>query len=184
MSDDQSPILTLEPLVDAVRAGVEAAGWSLSGLQKTTSHQFEGRWAGDSTRSAYLFFHREGGAEWASVDVFLDETSQGLSGNLALVIDAVSLGEMGDVSRALSALSDLNAGVMAQQSRTPLTLRLHLPSHETPVDEAEAEIRFKLRIPRVILTAGVGAVSQLAGDAVRRFDLLVVAPTLRPFLAH
>ena len=51
-------ILTLEPLVDAVREGVESAGWHLSGLQKTTSLEFEGRWEGESTRSAYLFFHR------------------------------------------------------------------------------------------------------------------------------
>ncbi len=35
-------LLTLEPLIDAVREGVEAEGWELSGLQKTTSHQFEG----------------------------------------------------------------------------------------------------------------------------------------------
>jgi hypothetical protein len=41
------------------RASRAPAG-SLSGLQKTTSHQFEGRWEGESTRSAYLFFHSEG----------------------------------------------------------------------------------------------------------------------------
>ena len=52
---NEGPLLTLEPLLDAVRLGVEDAGWTLSGLQKTTSHEFDGRWAGESTRSAYLF---------------------------------------------------------------------------------------------------------------------------------
>ena len=67
--------LTLEPLIDALREAIEAAGWSLSGLQKTTSHQFEGRWEGESTRSAYLFFHRADGPDFASVDGYLDATA-------------------------------------------------------------------------------------------------------------
>src|SRR5262245_13467535 len=95
-------ILTLEPLVDAVREGVEAAGgWELSGLQKTTSLEFEGRWEGESTRSAYLFFHASGRADAASIDVYLDETSRGLTGNLALVVDVVRLGSLGEPQRAL-----------------------------------------------------------------------------------
>ena len=52
----ENSILTLEPLIDVVRAAVEGGGWSISGLQKTTSHQFEGRWEGEATRSAFLFF--------------------------------------------------------------------------------------------------------------------------------
>ena len=57
-SRDHTSLDTLEPLIDAVRDGVEGKGWSLSGLQKTSSTEFEGRWAGQTTRSAYLFFHR------------------------------------------------------------------------------------------------------------------------------
>ena len=151
-------------------------------MQKTTSHQFEGRWAGDSTRSAYLFFHGPDASDWASVDVFLDETSRGLTGNLALVVDARKLGGLGDVPRALATLAELSAGVIPPGSRAPLTLRLHLPSVVASVDEAEAEIRFKLRIPRATIDAGAGAVTALAADTVVRFDALIRADGLRPFL--
>ena len=182
MTASPEPLLTLEPLLDAVRAGVEERGWTLSGLQKTTSHQFEGRWAGDSTRSAYLFFHRTGGPDWASVEVFLDETSRGLTGNLALVVDARELGSLGDVRAALSTLAGLSAGMMPPGSRAPLTLRLHLPSVAGAVDEAETEIRFKLRIPRTTLDSGAGAVTSLASDTVARFNSLASEDALRPFL--
>ena len=74
---------TLEPLIHAVQDGVQSRGWILSGTQKTTSMEFEGRWAGASTRSAYLFFHRDE-VEDASVDVYLDETPAGLHGSLSL----------------------------------------------------------------------------------------------------
>ena len=84
---EKQKIYTLEPLIEAVRAGVESTDWKLSGLQKTTSHQFEGKWEGESTRSAYLFFHLPNGPDYASIDVYLDETTQGLAGNLALVVD-------------------------------------------------------------------------------------------------
>ena len=93
---DPGPILTLEPLLEAVKEGLEGAGWELSGLQKTTSYEFEGRWAGDSSRSAYLFFHSEEVPEWVSLDVFLDETSRGLKGNLALVVDGPELSAIRD----------------------------------------------------------------------------------------
>ena len=46
MSAARESVLTLEPLIDAVRDGVEATGWALSGLQKTTSHEYAGRWEG------------------------------------------------------------------------------------------------------------------------------------------
>lgn len=182
MTSAAEPLLTLEPLLDAVRTGVEKGGWTLSGLQKTTSHQFEGRWAGDSTRSAYLFFHRASGPDWASVEVFLDETSRGLTGNLALVVDARELGGLGDVSVALSTLAGLSAGVMPSGSRAPLTLRLHLPSVVGEVCEAETEVRFKFRIPRATIDSGAGAVAALATDTVDRFNALASADGLRPFL--
>jgi len=182
MSSPVEPLLTLEPLLEAVRSGVEEGGWTLSGLQKTTSHQFEGRWAGDSTRSAYLFFHTPLGADWASVEAFLDETSRGLTGNLALVVDARELGGLGDVPSALSSLADLSARVMPRDARAPLTLRLHLPSAVGPVDEAETEIRFKFRLPRRTLDAGAAAVTALAADAVARFNDLMTSDALRPFL--
>ena len=101
MSGGEAELLTLEPLIDSVRRGVEGAGWELSGLQKTTSHQFEGRWEGASSRRAYLFFHLPDGPDHVSVDVFLDETTRGLTGNLALVIEGRPLTDLGAVNGRL-----------------------------------------------------------------------------------
>ena len=133
------PILTLEPLVEAVRAGVETVGWTLSGLQKTTSHQFEGRWAGDSTRSAYLFFHAD---RWddASIDVFVDETTRGLSGNLALVLSGPPLGVLGSAAGTLSSLSAVASSCLPKDHPTPLTLRLRLPDSSAILGHAEVEV--------------------------------------------
>ena len=176
---DAGPILTLEPLIDAVRDGVEGAGWELSGLQKTTSHQFEGRWEGDSTRSAYLFFHHPGVDLPVSVDVYLDETSRGLAGNLALVVDLRSLGEMGSVRERLDELSALASEGLPQGYRTPLTLRFRLRDGGRPAHEAGSEVRFKLRIPATALEAGGSAVSALSSAAVKSFEGLLSRPELR-----
>lgn len=184
MRDPSPPLLTLEPLLEAVREGVEAAGWALSGLQKTTSHQFEGRWAGDSSRSAYLFFHHPAGPEWASVDVFLDETSQGLMGNLALVVDGCRLGELGDVGVCLEVLGRLSAGALPEGFRSPLTLRLRLDDGGATPGTADTEFRFKLRIPRSAMEAGAPSVSALASATVRSFGDILADPALAPYLTR
>lgn len=183
MKPGSDPLLTLEPLIDAVRDGVESAGWSLSGLQKTTSHQFEGKWAGDSSRSAYLFFHHDGEAEGVSVDVFLDETTQGLFGNLALVVDGRSLGELGDVAPCLDTLAQLARAALPEGYRTPVTLRFRLDDTALPSGSAGTEVRFKLRIPRTALDAGAPAVRALCSAAVEAFRRLLADPGLAPFLA-
>jgi hypothetical protein len=176
------PILTLEPLIEAVREGVEAAGWGLSGLQKTTSHQFEGRWAGDSTRSAYLFFHAPSGPDWASVDVFLDETSRGLSGNLALVVDLVPLDGLKDVHATLKSLTEIAVRHLPEGYRTPITLRLRLDDADRRPGEATSEVRFKLRIPRTAMEAGARAVAALASTTVRSFAAVISSGSLAPIL--
>ena len=176
------PLLTLEPLLDAVRQGVEACGWVLSGLQKTTSHQFEGRWAGDSSRSAYLFFHLPSGPDWACVEVFLDETSQGLQGNLALVVDSCPLARLEDPSVALAALGRLAAAFLPAGHRTPVTLRLRLQDGTQDPGCAETEIRFKLRLPRAVLGPGAESVTTLSTTVVTAFAGILGDPALRPFL--
>lgn len=177
------PLLTLEPLIDAVREGVEAEGWDLSGLQKTTSHQFEGRWAGDTSRSAYLFFHLPSGPEWASVDVFLDETNEGLQGNLALVVDACALEQLGDAPSALAALGHLAVAHLPTGHKTPVTLRLRLEDGAQPTGSAAAEFRLKLVIPRRTLQAGAPSVAALAGATVEAFRRVLADPTLARYLA-
>jgi hypothetical protein len=178
----EEALLTLEPLIEAVRAGVEGAGWTLSGLQKTTSHQFEGRWEGESTRSAYLFFHSGGGPEDVSIDVYLDETSQGLTGNLALVVDLVPLAELGGPSDALRALGALSASCLPAAHATPLTLRLRLQTGDADPGSAESEVRFKVRIPRKAVAEGADAIRRLAASAVAGFERVLASPELMRYL--
>ena len=173
--------MTLEPFLDAVREGLEGAGWELSGLQKTTSFEFEGRWAGDSSRSAYLFFHRPGLADWASVDAFLDETSHGLKGNLALVLDGPRLREVPDPAGALTALSELARRMLPEGYRAPLTLRYRVPELGEDPANADTEIRFKLLLPKGAIESGFSAVSALAEATARAFQGILGSPGLEPY---
>lgn len=175
----EAPLLTLEPLIDAIRSGVEEAGWGLSGLQKTTSHEFEGRWKGDSSRSAYLFFHRPSAPEWTSVDVFLDETSRGLTGNLALVTELRSLADLGAVRAVLSELRALADASLPRGYRTPVTLRFRLDQAGEAPESAGSEARFKLRISRAAIEAGTSAVTELATATVMAFERLLDDAALR-----
>lgn len=177
-SDGDPDILTLEPLIEAVREGVEEAGWELSGLQKTTSHQFEGRWEGESTRSAYLFFHPPAGPDYVSVDVYLDETSRGLSGNIALVADLVSLGELGEADAALEALRALSVRELDARHGRPLTLRFRLSDADRESAEAETEVRFKVKIPKAAISAGPSAVARLAAEVMSSFARILASDPL------
>jgi hypothetical protein len=177
------PILTLEPLLEAVREGLEGDGWELSGLQKTTSYEFEGRWAGDSSRSAYLFFHSGGVPDWVSIDVFLDETSRGLKGNLALVIDGPELSRVRNPEKVLSQLSFVARRVLPEGYHTPLTLRYRLPKLEGDPADSDTEFRFKLYIPPTALQAGHSAVAALAESTALAFRTILGSRDLAPLLA-
>ncbi len=172
---------TLEPLIDAVRDGVVARGWQLSGLQKTTSYDFGGRWSGDSTRSAYLFFHQATYGD-TSVDVYLDETSRGLQGNLALVLDLRPLADLPDVVATLAKLASLASRHLPEGYRTPVTLRLRLPDAGSPAREATLEARLKLSVPRTALEAGASAVSALSSAAIDAFTRVLDDVELHPLL--
>jgi hypothetical protein len=175
-------ILTLEPLVEAVREGIEGVGWELSGLQKTTSLEFEGRWEGESTRSAYLFFHAPARADGVSVDVYLDETSQGLAGNLALVVDVVPLAHLGEPSVALGDLGALATKELPAGHSAPLTLRLRLPDSATDPGGAEVEVRFKVTIPERTIAAGATGVRRLARDCIESFERILGSEALARYL--
>ena len=184
MGAESSPadaILTLEPLLEAVREGLQEAGWRLSGLQKTTSYEFEGRWAGDSSRSAYLFFHRPGVPDWVSIDAFLDETTRGLKGNLALVVDGPALRELPPPESILASLSRTAKAHLPPGYRTPLTLRFRLSDPTDDPKEADTEVRFKLLLPSSAMAAGASAVSALAEAAARAFLEILQGPDLAAF---
>ena len=175
-------LLTLEPLMDAIREALEETGWELSGLQKTTSHQFEGRWEGESTRSAYLFFHLPDGSEEVSMDVYLDETSRGLTGNLALVVGLVPLGEVDSVQSALTALSAVSATRITPEYRRPLTLRFRVSDVTQDCALAETEVRFKVRIPRRAIRTGAEAITDFVTDVVDSFAHILESGDVRRLL--
>lgn len=181
MSTRPAPILTLEPLIDAIREGVEGGAWSLSGLQKTTSHQFEGLWEGESSRSAYLFFHSDLAPEPASVEAFLDETNRGLFASLSLVVDGRTLEELGAVDPVLERLGGIASAHLPARYPAPLTLRLRLGNPAGPPGAAESEARFKLRLPRAALGNGHAEVVAVVRRAVRAFDSMLADPGLQGF---
>lgn len=168
-----SSILTLEPLLEAIRTGLKNEGWTLSGLQKTTSHQFEGRWEGESSRSAYVFFHRGDLPDGISVDVFLDESAKGLRGNLALVVEGPVLGKAEDVRGTLTALSKAAGSILPEGYRRPISMRLHLENPDVSPEEAASEYRFKLQIPNAALDAGANAVVAMTTACVSAFEALL-----------
>ncbi len=177
-----SEILTLEPLLEAVREGIVGAGWELSGLQKTTSLEFEGRWQGESTRSAYLFFHAPDRADGVSIDVYLDETSQGLAGNLALVVDVLPLAHLGEPERVLGELGSVAKDQLPRGYLAPLTLRLRLPDGSREPGRAEAEVRFKLVLPEGSIAAGRAELRRLAAETVASFERILASEALARFL--
>lgn len=182
MDPNEGPLLTLEPLIDAVREGVEEAGWTLSGMQKTTSHQFEGHWAGESTRSAYLFFHQPGARDPVSVDVFLDETSQGLGGNLTLAVRGPSLGNLRDFTETLGELTRVANRELTRGHSTPVTLRATVPHRNARAVAARTECRFRLVIPDVAIDAGARVVRTLSAATVQSFEALLASRVVGGFL--
>lgn len=181
-SDGGAALLSLEPLLEAVREGIEQAGWPLSGLQKTTSHEFAGAWSGESTRSAYLFFHREDLPESVSVEGFLDESSQGLRGNLALVLDAPRLGRLGPAGEVLKRVMGAAEETLPERYRVPVSLRLSAEARRGSLDEASVEVRIKLIIPPPAMEAGAAAVSTLAAFAIGAFESLLERPEVAELL--
>jgi hypothetical protein len=176
--ETKEPILTLEPLLEAMREGLEQCGWELSGLQKTTSHEFEGRWAGDSTRTAYVFFHKPEPMEHVSIDVFLDETNRGIRGNLALVFDAPKLGDLSEPTRLLELLREAASGVLPDGYAVPISVRLRGADAQVSAVDVETEVRGKLVVPRAAFEAGHGAIASLASSTARAFEAFCVQPTM------
>lgn len=173
-------ILTLEPLIDVVRDTVERHGWRLSGLQKTTSYEYAGRWEGDSTRSAYLFFHSE--VEALSLDVFLDETSRGLTGNLALVVAGPTLGELGDAEGSLARLADVARECMPEGLEVPLSVRARLRHPRLATSEATTEFRIKVLLGKASIRAGERVVAAIVRSALAAFSRLAAHRVLEDLL--
>ena len=178
MSTGAEPVLTLEPFIEGIRSGLEGSGWVLSGLQKTTSHEFAGRWAGESTRSAYLFFHRPAGPDGVGVEAFLDETTGGMQGNVSLVLDGPGGERLGDAHAALAAAVAAARRRVERAFRVSVSLKLRADDGAADGARVTSELRIKVRVPQQALRSGVAAVADHAARFVRSFERLLEDPEL------
>ena len=161
---------TLEPLIECVRTFLHGAGWSLTGLQKTTSYEYEGAWAGSSVRSAYAFFHQvhDEEGEGPSIEVFLDETEDGPDGTIALVVPGPPVGELPRVDSLLQACGALLSRAVPAGIPAPISVSYQ---HDAARDVARArcKVRFKANVPRVAVSAGVASVQAVLSTAIGAF---------------
>lgn len=178
MTLQSAPLTTLEPLMDAVQQGITDGGWTLSGMQKTTSRRFEGRWEDQDSRTAYLFFHCDHVPEWVSVEAFLDETSDGLRVNLALVIDGPRLRALEHTAQLLDRLADVVHDTLPRGYRTPVAVRYRMRNPDGESGDADSEIRLKLHFPAVAMDSGASAVTTLARVVVDAFGRALEHPSM------
>ncbi len=115
--------------------------------------------------------------------MYLDETSRGLTGNLALVVDLAPLGRVGDPADLLADLGALSKREMPASYAAPVTLRLRLPDGATDPAEAEVEMRFKLSLPSRIISEGGVGVRALAITAMASFERILASSELDRFRA-
>ncbi len=170
MSETTDRLLTLEPLITVVRDALSGAGWKLSGLEKTTSHEFVGRWEGGGSRRAYLFFHCDRVADFVRIDSFLEESPRGLRGDLALVFAAPELADLTPMPQFLAALSRMTVDCMPEGYKIILSVKLRLEGPREDPRDAETEVRLRLPIPAGAIDAGGYAVSSLVSLAVAGFE--------------
>lgn len=171
---------TLEPLLDAIRSFLTGRGWPLSGVQKTTSYEYEGPWEGYTLRSAYAFFHGpsdsagpdgegEGAEGGPSIEAFVDETEDGVEASLSLVIRGPTPAEEPDVRRLLGRAIEIAAACVPDELPAPVTVSFSSPGRTAP-DRASTRIRFKARVPTAAVLAGDRTVKAALGAILDSFE--------------
>lgn len=165
---------TLEPVIDALREDLLAHGWSMSGAQKTTSYEFDGPWSGASTRSAYLFFHRDEEAG-PSLEAFLDETDDDLQVELSLVVPGPRVRADLDLPEFLNQAAERYGACLPPEIRAPVSLSLRSPGRPTSdavtskVTPLRTGLRFKCPLPSPAIAAGRAAFSATVSTVARAF---------------
>jgi hypothetical protein len=117
-----------------------------------------------------------------SIYVFLDETTKGLKGNLALVVTGPELGLLGPMPDLLVALAKVTADCLPEHAHTPFVLCLGMDDPKDDPRAAETEVRIKLTIPSEALSAGASEVSALASTTTEAFERLLAHQGLRSSL--
>ena len=117
-----------------------------------------------------------------SIDVFLDETTKGLKGNLALVVSGPEMGLLEPMPDFLAALAKVTTDCLPEHYHTPFVVRLRMDGPEDDPHTAETEVRIKLTIPSEALDAGASAVSALASATTTAFERSLAHEGLRSSL--
>ena len=112
----------------------------------------------------------------------LDETTRGLAGNVALVVDLQPLARLGDPAHVLGELGGVAEDELPGGYVTPLTLRLRLPDGAKDPGAAEGEVRFKLVLPERSIEAGPAEVRRLTRETVASFERILASEALARYL--
>ena len=163
---------TLEPLLSVLRPLLEEGGWVLSGLQKTTSYEYEGAWEGATLRSAYAFFHRQTdeGGDGPSLEAYLDETEEGLEGALSLVMDAPGPDREPRVADVLRRALETAAGAIPEGIPAPVSITYSGRPGSTGASSIGARVRFKARIPAAAMRGGERTLGAVTRTLLEAFD--------------
>ena len=114
--------------------------------------------------------------------MFLDETTKGLKGNLALVVSGPEMGLLEPMPDLIAALAKVTADCLPEHYHTPFVVRLRMDGPEDDPHTAETEVRIKLTIPSEALDAGASAVSALASATTTAFERSLAHEGLRSSL--
>ena len=163
---------TLEPLLSVLRPLIEESRWVLSGMQKTTSYEYEGAWEGETLRSAYAFFHRPGDEEGRgpSLEAYLDETEDGLEGALSLVMTAPGPDQEPAVTELMGrALATASASI-PEGVPAPVSITYSGRPGATAASAIRARVRFKARIPGTAIRGGERTLGAVTHTILGAFD--------------
>lgn len=165
---------TLEPFLSVLRPLLEGGGWVLSGLQKTTSYEYEGAWEGATLRSAYAFFHKEGDedGDGPSLEAYLDETEDGLEGALSLVMAAPGPDLEPQVTRVLGRALDTAAQAVPEGIPAPVSITYSGRPGATEPSSIQARVRFKARIPATAIAGGERTLRSVVRSILDAFEVV------------
>ncbi|NNF28096.1 MAG: hypothetical protein HKN73_12795 [Gemmatimonadetes bacterium] len=163
---------TLEPLLSVLRPLLEEGGWVLSGLQKTTSYEYDGAWEGTTLRSAYAFFHLEGDDEGdgPSLEAYLDETEEGLEGALSLVMAAPGPDREPGVAGLMGTALDTAAHAIPDGIPAPVSITYSGRPGATGPSSIQARVRFKARMPSTAIAGGERTLQSVTRTLLEAFE--------------
>ncbi len=163
---------TLEPFLSVLRRDIEAGGWVLSGLQKTTSYEYDGAWEGGTLRSAYGFFHLVGdeNGEGPSLEAFVDESHASLDGALSLVMKAPGPERVPGVADLLAVALSLVERAVPEGIPAPVSVTYSSSPGRTGPEAVDATVRFKARVPGSAVQGGERTIRAVTCTILKAFE--------------